>query len=165
MTTTPTSTTVAARRSPLTDAERDRVAAALQPLLVDLVDLSLVAKQAHWTVVGPRFRELHLELDEIATVVRAEVDAVAERLAAIGVVPDGRAVAVAGSSTLEGVPAEWLADERVVRLVADAVESVVRRARATRRDVADDDPVTDDLVTGLTSRLEERLWMLSAQER
>lgn len=64
---------VPARRSPLTDAERDRVSAALQPLLVDLVDLSLVAKQAHWTVVGPRFRELHLELDEIATLVRAEV--------------------------------------------------------------------------------------------
>jgi starvation-inducible DNA-binding protein len=38
--------------STLEDAPRDTTGAALQKTLVDLVDLSLVAKQAHWNLVG-----------------------------------------------------------------------------------------------------------------
>ena len=34
--------------SPLDDTARDEVALRLQPVLVDLVDLSLAAKQLHW---------------------------------------------------------------------------------------------------------------------
>src|SRR5699024_11536440 len=43
---------------------QEAVAGALQQSLVDLIDLSLVAKQLHWSVVGPRFQSVHLALDE-----------------------------------------------------------------------------------------------------
>jgi hypothetical protein len=46
--------------------ERDALGTALQAVLIDLIDLSLVAKQLHWNVTGPTFRELHLQLDELA---------------------------------------------------------------------------------------------------
>jgi hypothetical protein len=42
------------------------LAASLQAVLVDLIELHLQAKQAHWNVVGRNFRDLHLQLDEIA---------------------------------------------------------------------------------------------------
>ncbi|HSL59094.1 MAG TPA: DNA starvation/stationary phase protection protein [Acidimicrobiales bacterium] len=160
-----TATPSAVRRSPLDPVDRDRVAAALQPVLVDLVDLSLAAKQAHWTVVGERFRTLHLELDELTTAVRLDVDAVAERLAAVGVVPDGRAVAVAAGSSLDGLPAEWIDGERMVTLVADEVAAVVAKVREALRSLGGIDVVTDDLLTGVLGRLEAQLWMLAAQER
>ena len=67
------------------------VAAALQQALVDLTDLSLQGKQAHWNIEGPGFRSLHLHLDEIIDEVRLAADDVAERMAAIEVAPDGRA--------------------------------------------------------------------------
>ena len=58
------------------------VAAALQQALVDLTDLSLQGKQAHWNIEGPGFRSLHLHLDEIIDEVRLAADDVAERIKA-----------------------------------------------------------------------------------
>ena len=77
--------------STLGQAERDTTAAALQASLVDLVDLSLVAKQAHWNLVGRQFHDVHLHLDELVATARDYSDKVAERMSAIGVPPDGRA--------------------------------------------------------------------------
>ena len=45
-------------------AEVRVTAESLQATLVELIDLSLQAKQAHWNVVGPAFRGVHLFLDE-----------------------------------------------------------------------------------------------------
>ena len=80
--------------SPLEDQARDITGAALQATLVDLVDLSLVAKQAHWNLVGRQFHDVHLHLDELVEAARKYSDEVAERAAAIGVSPDGRAATV-----------------------------------------------------------------------
>ena len=46
--------------STLTDEQKAITGHALQQTLVDLIDLSLVAKQAHWNVVGRNFRSVHL---------------------------------------------------------------------------------------------------------
>ncbi|MBU1803288.1 MAG: DNA starvation/stationary phase protection protein, partial [Actinobacteria bacterium] len=40
----------------------ETLGAHLQQLLVDLTDLHLQGKQAHWNVVGKNFRDLHLQL-------------------------------------------------------------------------------------------------------
>ncbi|WP_276206892.1 Dps family protein, partial [Streptomyces niveiscabiei] len=71
-------------KSPLSDADLRIVGSALQGALVDLIDLSLVAKQVHWNVVGPRFRSVHLQLDEVVDVARLHSDTVAERASALG---------------------------------------------------------------------------------
>jgi hypothetical protein len=44
----------------------------LHDTLVDLVDLALVGKQAHWNVTGPRFRSIHLHLDEVVAAAREQ---------------------------------------------------------------------------------------------
>lgn len=91
-------------KSPLPDTDRKVVGEALQGALVDLVDLSLVAKQLHWNVVGARFRSVHLQLDEVVALARLHADTVAERAAAIGVSPDGRAKTVADTSGISTSP-------------------------------------------------------------
>ena len=65
----------------------ETITKALQSTLAELIDLALLGKQAHWSVVGPRFRSVHLELDEIVDLARLSFDRVAERLATIGVAP------------------------------------------------------------------------------
>ncbi len=77
---------------------------ALQGTLVDLLDLSLLAKQAHWNLYGPQFRSLHLQFDEVVTIVRAQADEVAERASTIGASPDGQAATIASSSSLPPSP-------------------------------------------------------------
>ena len=62
--------------SPLEDQARDITGAALQATLVDLVDLSLVAKQAHWNLVGRQFHDVHLHLDELVDTARKYSDEV-----------------------------------------------------------------------------------------
>jgi len=82
-------------KSPLSEESRKIVGDALQGALVDLVDLSLVAKQVHCNIVGPRFRSVHLQLDEVVTSARNFADTVAERDSALGITPDGRVDTVA----------------------------------------------------------------------
>jgi len=78
----------------------ERLATHLQQLSVDLIDLHLQGKQAHWNVVGLNFRDLHLALDEVVDAARTFSDTVAERMRAIYITPDGRAKTVAAQSSL-----------------------------------------------------------------
>ncbi|GGY13871.1 hypothetical protein GCM10010358_77630 [Streptomyces minutiscleroticus] len=47
------------------DAARQVAGSALQSTLVDSLGISLIGKQTHWNIVGPRFRSIHLQLDEL----------------------------------------------------------------------------------------------------
>ena len=60
----------------------------LQKVLVDLIELHLQGKQAHWNLVGTNFRDLHLQLDEIVDTAREASDTIAERMRALNAVPD-----------------------------------------------------------------------------
>src|SRR6266516_896784 len=95
--------------------EREGVGRELQATLHELVDLSLIGKQLHWTVVGPLFRPLHLQLDELIDSWRELADSVAARAVAIGFIPERQSATVAASSPLRGVERVELGDRAVVR--------------------------------------------------
>src|SRR6202166_4191886 len=81
-----------------------QLTAHLQRVLVDLIELHLQGKQAHWNVVGTNFRDLHLQLDSIVDIARDASDTIAERMRAIDAVPDGRSDTVAVTTTVPAVP-------------------------------------------------------------
>jgi starvation-inducible DNA-binding protein len=58
-------TTTPAHLPALGGHEREAVGARLEEMLIELIDLSLVGKQLHWTIDDPLFRPLHLYLDEL----------------------------------------------------------------------------------------------------
>jgi starvation-inducible DNA-binding protein len=151
-------------RSTLEPLAQDAVASRLQPLLVDLLDLSLTGKQLHWTVVGPQFRALHEQLDELVTQYRTWSDQVAERLSSIGVAPDGRLQRVAGDSPADPVPDGWLEGQAVVRELAARIEAVARRTRTALDGLGEHDLVSEGLLTEILEGLEMQLWMVSAQQ-
>ena len=150
-------------KSPLSDVDLKTVADALQGALVDLVDLSLVAKQVHWNVVGPRFRSVHLQLDEVVDTARLHSDTVAERASTLGVPPDGRAATVAAQSAIGAVPEGWIKDGDAVRTLVDALGAVIGRMRERIEVTADPDPVSQDVLIGLTADLEKHAWMFQAE--
>lgn len=150
-------------KSPLSDADLKTVSEALQGALVDLVDLSLAAKQIHWNVVGPRFRSVHLQLDEVVDTARLHSDTVAERAATLGVSPDGRAATVAGSSGIGKVPEGWVKDTDAVGTLVDALGAVITRMRARVESTAEADPVSQDIFIGITADLEKHHWMFQAE--
>ncbi|UZJ29269.1 Dps family protein [Streptomyces endophytica] len=150
-------------KSTLSDEARGIVGNALQGALVDLVDLSLVAKQVHWNVVGPRFRSVHLQLDEVVASARTHMDTVAERAAAIGVSPDGRAATVSKTSGINEVQDGWIKDGDVVRAMVNALGAVIGRMRERIIATDEPDPVTQDILIGLTADLEKHHWMFQAE--
>ncbi|MGV9670375.1 Dps family protein [Gordonia sp. NPDC003504] len=149
--------------STLSEEQKSVTGTALQETVVDLIDLSLIAKQAHWNVVGAQFRSVHLELDELVAVAREFTDAAAERATAIGVSPDGRAETVAKTARTTGFGEGWTKDADVVAAVVDNLKAVIAGLRA-RIDVTEStDPVTQDLLIGFASKLEQLHWMWQAQ--
>ncbi|MEE2061284.1 Dps family protein [Rhodococcus artemisiae] len=149
--------------STLPDENRKVAADALQNVLVDVIDLSLIGKQAHWNVVGSQFRSIHLDLDELVTTAREFTDQVAERLTAIGVSPDGRVATVARDSGTKGFGDGWSKDTEVVASIVGNLAAVIARLREGIEITGDADPVTQDLLIGQAARLEQLHWMWQAQ--
>lgn len=149
--------------SPLGDADREATGAVLQSTLVDLIDLSLVAKQAHWNVVGTNFRSAHLQLDELVTAARQYVDDVAERANAIGISPNGKAKTVVESSGIPDYPDNWQSVESTVAAVVDILGEVIKRLRKRIDETDKSDLVTQDLLIEIAAELEKQHWMWQAQ--
>ncbi|MER7076531.1 starvation-inducible DNA-binding protein [Saccharopolyspora kobensis] len=149
--------------SPLNDQDQDITGKLLQATLLDLIDLHLVAKQAHWNVVGRFFRDVHLHLDELVTTARGFADDVAERAAAIGVSPDGRAATVASGSGLPKFESDWRSDKAVIEAMVQSLGELIRRLRARIDESDKTDLVTQDLLIAIAAELEKAHWMWQSQ--
>ncbi len=143
----------------------ERLRANLQRVLVNLIDLQLTAKQAHWNLVGPNFRDIHLNLDEVVAIVRQGVDDVAERMRALQTTPDGRAGVVAGDSSLPLFPAGEVSTHTAVVTVVEAIEVVTGCMREVHDAVDEDDPTSADMLHEYLTKLEQQAWFLSSEVR
>ena len=135
----------------------------LQSTLAELIDLALIGKQAHWNVVGPHFRSIHLQLDEIVDTARLSSDRVAERIATLGSVPEGRSAAVAASSKLPEFPDGQVHVEEAVARVGEVIDTMATRIRERILRVGESDPVSQDALIEASDELEKQAWMLRAQ--
>jgi starvation-inducible DNA-binding protein len=143
--------------------EREGVGQELQATLLELIDLSLIGKQLHWAIVGPLFRPLHLQLDELVESWQELSDTVAERAVALGFVPDGQASAVAAGSQLAPVARGSLEDHVVVRELTHRVAEASERARERMNRLGDADLASQDVLIEVVRELEKQQWMLRAQ--
>jgi starvation-inducible DNA-binding protein len=137
----------------------------LQKVLVDLIELHLQGKQAHWNVVGKNFRDLHLQLDEIIDAAREFSDTIAERLRALHAVPDGRSDTVSATTTLPEYPNGEVDTAETVDLITVRLEAVVGTMREVHDEVDEADPTSADLLHAVIERLEQYAWMVSAENR
>ena len=142
--------------------ERDALGTALQSALVDLIDLSLVAKQLHWNVVGTSFHSLHLMLDGLYDTASEQMDVIAERARALGWAPDGRRQTIAARSSLPSVPEGVVAGEHVVAHATETLTAAVSSIRHAMTSAAEYDPVSEDLLHVTAAELEKHAWMFSA---
>jgi starvation-inducible DNA-binding protein len=140
-----------------------QVAESLQAVLVDMIELHLQCKQAHWNLVGVNFRDLHLQLDGIVDIAREAADAIAERMRALRVVPDGRSETVVSTTTLPALPEGSLSTADVVTLVTDQIAAGVATVRRVHDTVDAADPSSADLLHSIIDDLEKQAWMLSAE--
>jgi starvation-inducible DNA-binding protein len=137
----------------------------LQRALVDLIELHLQGKQAHWNVVGTNFRDLHLQLDELVDFARVGSDTIAERLRALDAVADGRSDTVVATTTLPQLPAYEISTADAVDLITTRVYAAVDTLRAVHDDVDAEDPTSADILHQLIDGLEKLAWLIKSENR
>jgi starvation-inducible DNA-binding protein len=150
-------------KSPLSEDARKVTGAVLQDSLVDLIDLHLLAKQAHWNLTGRNFRSIHLQLDEVVDLAREHADTVAERAVAIGQNPDGRARTVADHTKVHQLESGWLPDDKVIAAVTDMLGEMSGRFRERIEITDESDLVTQDILIAVAQDLDQQHWMFAVQ--
>ena len=146
----------------LTTGDRRKIADGLSHFLADSYTLYLKTHNFHWNVTGPMFNTLHLMFEGQYTEEWTALDAVAERIRALGY----RAPGTYGEFVKLGSIAEdsevgagdW---REMVRQLVVGNEAVCRTARKVLKtaDGAGDDP-TVDLMTQRLNIHEKNAWML-----
>lgn len=137
----------------------------LQRILVDLVELHLQGKQAHWNVVGTNFRDLHLQLDELVDFAREGSDTIAERMRALDAVPDGRSDTIVATTSLPRFPANEQNTTDVVDRITTRVYATVDTLRRVHDAVDAEDPTTADILHEQIDGLEKLAWLIKSENR
>jgi starvation-inducible DNA-binding protein len=142
------------------DATRD-ISGALTALLADTFALYLKTKNFHWHMSGPRFRDLHLLLDEQASEIFAITDDIAERARKIG----GTTLRSIGhASRLQRIAdndADFVTPQDMIAELRDDNERFVSLLREVHA-VCDEygDVATASLVENWIDSAERRVWFL-----
>jgi starvation-inducible DNA-binding protein len=144
----------------ITKRDRQAIAGGLSRLLADSYTLYLKTHNYHWNVTGPQFNTLHLMFETQYTELALAVDAIAERIRALGEPAPGSYRAYAQLTQIpedDGVPR---AEDMLRNLVAGQ-EQVARTAREVFpiAEAAHDQP-TADLLTQRMQIHEKTAWML-----
>jgi starvation-inducible DNA-binding protein len=132
---------------------------------VDLIELHLQGKQAHWKLVGTNFRDLHLQLDEIVDTAREASDTIGGRMRALNAVPDGRSSTVTASTTLPAISPADLSTTDTVDLITTRIYAAVNTILTVHDDVDAADPSTSDLLHEMIDSLEKAAWMHKSENR
>jgi len=146
----------------LSEEQRSGVVKLLNGDLSDAYLVLIKTKKFHWDVVGPQFRSLHEIWEEQYTALTENIDAIAERVRALGGFPVGTAQGFLENSTIkeqgDNIP---LATEMVAQLVDDH-EQIIRNLREHIDQCSEEfhDEGTADFLTGLMEQHEEMAWML-----
>lgn len=132
----------------------------LQDRLVALLDLQLTLKHVHWNVTGPNFIAVHEMLDPQVIAVRAMSDAAAERIATCGGSPQGTPGAVVERRSWADYDLGRASTTDHLIKLDDVYKGVTDDHRSAVEELADLDPVSEDLLTGQLGELELFAWFI-----
>lgn len=139
-----------------------QVAEILQPRLHALNDLQLTLKHAHWNVVGPNFIGVHTMLDPQIEEVRGFADELAERMATMGVSPNGLPGNLVDTRDWEDYKLGRASVAEHLRALDEVYTGLIEDHRVAIAKVGDVDPITEDILIGQTASLEKFQWFMRA---
>ena len=146
----------------LSPQEGADIAAILQQRLDALNDLALTLKHIHWNVVGPHFIAVHEMLDPQVDAVREMVDAIAERIATLGVAPKGTPGVLVAERTWDDYSIGRAGAIEHLGALDEVYQGVISDHRKAAADTEALDPVTNDLLIGHLHELELFHWFVRA---
>ncbi len=144
----------------IAEDHRLAIVAGLSRLLADSYTLYLKTHNFHWNVTGPMFATLHAMFEVHYTELALAVDAIAERIRALGAPAPGSYRAFADLTSVTEAEGVLKAEEMIAALVHDH-EVVAKTARSLFPRVSEaGDEVSADLLTQRLQVHEKTAWML-----
>jgi len=147
------------------NAVRD-VAGAFNALLADTFALYMKAKNFHWHVSGPHFRDYHLLLDEQASQIFATTDTIAERVRKLGGTTVRSIGHVARLQSIKDNDAEFVTPlDMLAELREDNLQLVTRMRES--HGICDEhgDVASASLLENWIDEAEGRIWFLFEASR
>ncbi|MDG0793683.1 DNA starvation/stationary phase protection protein [Cohnella ginsengisoli] len=116
----------------------------------------------HWYVKGSEFFTLHAKFEELYTEAAERLDAIAERLLAIGGSPVSTLKESLSLATVDEAAGGESAAQMIGAIIADYAKLVEELGAGIESAQAAGDEATADLFIGQTADLQKTIWMLNA---
>lgn len=144
------------------EESRKKIVKGLSHVLADSYTLYVKTHKFHWNVTGPMFQTLHATFETQYTELQDAVDAIAERIRALGEFAPGSFVEFQELSAIKETKGVPNAMDMVSQLLKDH-ETVARSVRNVLPESDNGgDEATSDLLTQRLSYHEKTAWMLRA---
>jgi starvation-inducible DNA-binding protein len=137
------------------------ISGALNGVLADAFAIYLKTKNFHWHMSGPRFRDLHLLLDEQSDQIFAITDAVAERVRKIGGTTIRSIGHIAKLQHVLDNDAPYVTPEDMIAELRDDTKAFIARLRAAHSICDEHEDVgSTSLLEVYIDEAERRHWFL-----
>lgn len=163
----PMTMTKAKHQSPAGSKSRNKnntVVDVINTLLADEFSLFTKTLNFHWNITGKRFHFLHSFLEEQYRALLEVMDDVAERVRILGERPLSTISEMYTAATIDESPGKVPnADRMLNELLRDhmTIQMNIKEALLTEG-LFDEDPSTEDFLTGLLGKHEKMSWMLKS---
>lgn len=148
------------------EEEAAEIAAELNGVLADVFALYLKAKNFHWHLSGPHFRDYHLLFEEQAVELFRMVDPIAERVRRVGATTIRSIGQIAHLQKLEDNEADFVeAADMLAELIEDN-QLLLSRLRDARECCEEHEDVgSTSLIEDWIDQTEKRIWFLYETSR
>jgi len=136
------------------------VAQFLAPVVVNLQALATDGKQAHWHVRGANFQAVHELLDDVVDHAHEYADLAAERVVALGLPIDARVQTIGAQAVTPKLSEGFQQADALIAQVIAQVDAVLGVVRTAVDELAELDPVSQDVVIEIARGLDKDRWFL-----
>jgi starvation-inducible DNA-binding protein len=135
----------------------------LNAIVVQMIDVALAAKHAHWNVRGPNFISYHKLFDKVFTDLIANIDTVGERITALGGIARGTVQTIANGTELQAYPVLAVAEREHIEQLSSRLGILGRKVREAAREADKHaDVVTEDVLIESAATIDGLLWVIES---